>query len=280
MVLRPRHAYARGISLGLLVALAALAWILTVRLGPALMPSMAPMPGRPGRPGMAGVGPLPWIAGEAQPGAFPLWLADGGVFLVSWVLMTVAMMLPTTLGMVDTFSRLTATRSGAPRRMAAFGLGYLLAWSSVGLVAYLVARALQLEVDGSMWLRAHVGVLSGGALVLAGLYQFTPLKHRCLHICRSPLGFFISHWRAGAAGALRMGARHGLVCIGCCWVLMLLMLAVGMAQLGWMLGLALLMFAEKVVRRGEMLGYGAGLLFVPWGCATALTAAGIPLPHV
>jgi predicted metal-binding membrane protein len=142
------------------------------------------------------------------------------------------------------------------------------------------APALQLEIDGNMWLMAHVGVLSGGALVLAGLYQFTPLKRRCLRICRSPLSFFMSRWQAGASGALWMGAQHGLYCIGCCWVLMLLMLAVGMAQLGWMLGLALLMFAEKVVRRGEFFGYGAGLLFLPWGFATALTAAGMPLPHV
>jgi predicted metal-binding membrane protein len=236
------------------------------------MGTMRDMPGMNQMPGMGTISPM---ASGLQPGSFPTLLAVGGLFLISWMLMTAAMMLPSALSMVDTFCQLTSTRPGAPARIASFVLGYLLAWTGVGLVASLVSLWPWTGISRGMWLIPHQGMLAGGALVLAGLYQFTPLKGHCLRKCRAPLSFLMHHWGEGRAGALRMGSRHGLYCIGCCWALMLLMLVVGMAQLGWMVGLALVMFAEKVMRRGVVIGYGVGILFVLWGTVITIAAAGI-----
>jgi predicted metal-binding membrane protein len=274
MLTRALNPYQRWSSLFLIVALAAGAWVLTVSYGTALMPTMGDTPKMQH---MQGTAPMGGMKGGSPPIPFSPWLMDAALFLASWLLMTAAMMLPTTLSMVDTFGRLTFSRPGAQTRIASFVLGYMCAWCGLGLVAYLVFLSLQTGIDQSTWLMAHAGVLTGGTLVLAGLYQFTPFKRRCLRACRSPLGFLMSNWRDGLVGALQMGGRHGVFCIGCCWALMLLMFAVGMAQLGWMLGLALLMFTEKVVRRGDLIGYGIGLLFVPWGLAIAVGAVG-PVP--
>jgi predicted metal-binding membrane protein len=206
--------------------------------------------------------------GALDAGAGGSLLLSFGLFLVAWILMTAAMMLPTALPMVLTFARLVQARPDGTRRVTFFVLGYLAAWVGFGAVAYNLDLQIHAAVHLSAFLASHTELISGGVLLVAGVYQFAPLKARCLRQCRSALGFLMDSWRDGLSGAWRMGLRHGLFCVGCCWALMLVMFALGMSQLSWMLGLTLLMFVEKVARRGEMIGHGAGVLFVLASLAT------------
>ena len=247
-----RGARQQACIVGLMLALAALAWLTTLAL--------------PGTP--FGVAMSHGYGSALDEGSEGSALLSFGLFLVAWVVMTTAMMLPTALPMVLTFARLVQTRPGGARRVAFFVMGYLVAWAGFGVVAYNVDLQIRAAVHHSQFLAGHTELLSGGVLLLAGVYQFSPLKARCLRQCRSSLGFLMNAWREGWGGAWLMGAHHGIFCIGCCWALMLVMFALGVAQLGWMLGLALLMFVEKVARRGELVGHGAGLLFLFAGLAT------------
>jgi predicted metal-binding membrane protein len=236
------------------LALVALAWLITLAL-----------PATPVGPAMSHA-----HGGALDEGAGGSLLLSFGLFLVAWVVMTGAMMLPTALPMVLTFGRLVQARSDGTRRVTFFVLGYVAAWAGFGAVAYNLDLQIHAAVHYSPFLASHTELISGGVLLLAGVYQFAPLKARCLRQCRSSLGFLMDSWREGWSGAWRMGLRHGIFCVGCCWALMLVMFALGMAQLGWMLGLTFLMFVEKVARRGELIGHGAGLLFILAGLAAVL----------
>ncbi|ARP85361.1 DUF2182 domain-containing protein [Bordetella genomosp. 9] len=183
---------------------------------------------------------------------------------VAWILMTAAMMLPTVLPLFDIFGRLTARRRDRGRLLVLLGLGYMTVWAAFGALAHglhaavlaLLARAPVLAWNG--WL---IGV---ACIALAGAFQFSRLKYRCLDSCRTPLSFVIRHWRggSGARQAFVLGAHHGLFCVGCCWALMLLMFAVGMGSLGWMLLLASAMAIEKNLSWGARIRapLGAALL--------------------
>jgi predicted metal-binding membrane protein len=196
-----------------------------------------------------------------------------GLFLVGWTVMTAAMMLPTVLPMVSTFARLAQARPSATGRVLLFVLGYLTAWGGFGILAYAADLFVHHAVDSSPFLASHTSLIGGSALVLAGLYQLTPLKRRCLRQCRSALSFLMAYWREGWRGAWHMGAHHGIFCVGCCWALMLVMFGLGMLQLAWMLGLALLMFVEKTVRGGERIGQLTTPVLVLMGLLT-LTGTG------
>ena len=115
--------------------------------------------------------------------------------------------------------------------------------------------------------------LAGTVLIVAGLYQWTPLKQACLRHCRSPLEFITAYWRPGARGAFAMGLRHGAYCLGCCWMLMLLLFVGGVMNFAWIAGLALFVLVEKLVPAGHWIGRGAGVLLVAWGAVTWLAAA-------
>jgi predicted metal-binding membrane protein len=181
--------------------------------------------------------------------------------------------MPTALPMVGTYAHLVRTRPRATRRVLFFVLGYLMARAGFGLIAYAADLLVHRAVRESAFLARHTSLLGGGVLVPAGLYQLTPLKRRCLRQCRSALSFLMAHWREGRRGAWQMGAHHGIFCVGCCWALMLVMFGLGMLQLAWMLGLALLMFVEKTVRGGEGIGQLTTPLLVLLGLL-ALTGAG------
>jgi predicted metal-binding membrane protein len=186
------------------------------------------------------------------------------LYAAAWLLMILAMMLPTTLPLLGVFARITMARADRGALLALCVLGYVLAWSGFGLVAYAADSAVHVAASRSGWLTAHGWAI--GALVLAGAgaFQFSSLKYRCLERCRTPFGFVNSRWRGLAPGreALRIGFDHGLFCVGCCWALMLVMFVVGMGNLGWMLLLAALMAAEKNLPVGRRLAapVGAGLL--------------------
>jgi predicted metal-binding membrane protein len=153
-------------------------------------------------------------------------------------------------------------------------VGYIAAWVPVGLIVYVAAASMQRIMLASPWLQAHTGAGSAGLLLLAGVFQFTPLKYKCLDKCRSPLSFVLSHWQGqhDRRNALWLGAHHGLFCVGCCWALMLLMFAVGVGNLGWMLLLGAVMAVEKNVSWGRSLSAPLGVLLVIGGLAVlALT---------
>jgi predicted metal-binding membrane protein len=193
-----------------------------------------------------------------------------------WVLMLAAMMLPTTLPLLDIFRRLTMRRTDRRVLTALVVVGYLAIWSVFGLTAHLADWGVLFVTRRSEWLIANVWVLGAAILAIAGIYQFTELKYRCLDKCRAPLGFVIEHW--GGAGqkwqALLLGVRHGAFCVGCCWCLMLLMFVIGSANIGWMLALAAVMAAEKNLPAGRRLAppIGAALLVAAVWIAVAAIA--------
>src|SRR6516165_1495343 len=183
------------------------------------------------------------------------------IFVGGWTLMTIAMMLPSSLPLVNLFRTIVAERADADRLVLRLVIGYLGMWAFFGILAYrgdaIVHRALEALPEfatAASWIGAMI-------LLAAGVYQFTPLKQICLEKCRSPYSFVVEHWRGRRAGwdALWLGVRHGLFCVGCCWTLMLLMFAVGGANLGWMLALSAVMAAERTTRWGRRLTRPLGI---------------------
>jgi predicted metal-binding membrane protein len=215
-----------------------------------------------------------WLQHDGLSGAG---LGDGLVVLVmvvGWTLMIVAMMLPTSLPLVAVFHRLTRQRPDHAWLLGLLLAGYLGMWTAFGVVVHVGDALLHAAVAQSTWLEAHAWALGAGILVLAGLYQFTPLKYACLDQCRSPLSFVTEHWRGSRAGtqAFRLGMLHGLFCIGCCWSLMLLMFAVGAGNLGWMLVLGAVMAIEKNLPWGRRVSAPLGVVLLGGGLALGLQA--------
>lgn len=183
-------------------------------------------------------------------------------FMAVWTVMLGAMMLPTVVPLARQF---TAVSGSAPRpRAARTGLyaGYLAVWLAFAPLALLGDTSIHAVVDAWPWLAAHEGLILAGALLLAGAFQFSRLKDACLTSCRNPTGFLWQYYRRGVGNAVRLGARHGVLCVGCCWALMLLMFATGVGSLLWMLGLTAVMVIEKTTRIGARLvgPIGAGLI--------------------
>jgi len=194
---------------------------------------------------------------------------------VAWIVMTAAMMLPTTLPLFNAFDRLTADRADHGRLLALLGLGYVAVWGAFGLLAHAAHGALLSLLERMPTLAWHGWVIGAATFALAGAFQFSRLKHRCLEKCRTPLSFVIEHWRgrAQARHAFALGAHHGLFCVGCCWALMLLMFAVGAGSLGWMLLLAAAMAIEKNVRWGRRLSTPLGVALLGWAAVLVATNA-------
>lgn len=225
-----------------------------------------------------------WLWGQSPYGRFlhhdELSGADLGhglvvlVMVAGWILMIVAMMLPTSLPLVAVFHRLTRQRPDHAWLLGLLLAGYLGMWTAFGVVVHVGDALLHAAVAQSAWLEAHAWALGVGLLVLAGVYQFTPLKYACLDKCRSPLSFVTEYWRGSheRTQAFRLGVRHGLFCIGCCWSLMLLMFAVGMGNLGWMLVLGAVMAIEKNFPWGRRVSAPLGVGLVCWGLVLGLAA--------
>jgi predicted metal-binding membrane protein len=220
-----------------------------------------------------------WMGGmSAVPGADP---GPLGFFIGAWVVMMAAMMLPSAWPTVLVFRRLQAARCARghePVRLgpALFLLGYLSAWCAAGLVGFVVVRTGRaLDIDALSWERGG-RLLAGGVVIAAAAYQLTPLKDRCLRHCRGPFSFLLEHWRPGEVGAVRMGARHGLWCIGCCWGLMAALFAVGLMSVPWMALITLFIAAEKLLpwRRAAMTAVTISLLAL--GVAVAVVPDRVP----
>ena len=199
------------------------------------------------------------------------------IFVAAWTLMSVAMMLPSSLPVVAVFRTITR---GAWALVALLVAGYLSIWGLFGLLAFLADGALHALLDAMPRLARRADLIPAGALLTAGLFQFSPLKHSCLVQCRSPVGFVVQRWQGGRRSlrAFSLGMRHGVFCVGCCWGLMLLMFGVGGINLGWMLALGAIMFVEKAVEWGRWITAPLGGLLALWGLALLLKLPGIPLP--
>jgi predicted metal-binding membrane protein len=181
------------------------------------------------------------------------WYAALAIFLATWQVMTAAMMLPSSMPML--YMIIHASRQGArPRRVqAAFLAGYAAVWTVFAVAAFVLDLAVQALAGSWPWLAERPWLIGSVTLAIAGGFQFSALKERCLTACRSPLGFFVQHYRRGERGAWRLGLRHGAFCLGCCWALMLVMFGVGIHSLMLMAGLAGVMVIEKAVPGGRRL---------------------------
>lgn len=186
------------------------------------------------------------------------------LFIAGWVLMIVAMMLPSSVPLVLTFGALVGRRR-RPRSLVALLLtGYLVAWSAFGLAVWALDRGIHAAVDALPWLAEHPQLIVGATLAAAGLWQFSPLRDRCLDECRSPLGFVLSRWQGTRERreAFLMGIAHGAFCIGCCWSLMLVMFGVGLGSVTTMLALGAITAVEKNLPWGRRLTGPLGVLLV------------------
>lgn len=194
------------------------------------------------------------------------------VFVVGWTLMTIAMMLPTSLPLVYMFRVMTRSRTDGGRLVSLLVLGYLAVWMLFGVLAHAGDLMVHEVVERNAWLRTNAWMIGAVTLIVAGAYQFTSLKYKCLDKCRSPLMFIARHWSGGAERlqALRLGFGHGLFCVGCCWSLMLLMFAVGVGNLAWMLLLAVVMAIEKNMPWGRLISRPLGSALLASGALTLL----------
>lgn len=189
------------------------------------------------------------------------------LYVLGWTLMTIAMMLPTSLPLIEIFRRLTIRRHDHMELVGLLIAGYLCIWLLFGVVAHLFDLGLHLAFDRSLWLQGNAWVFGAGPLILAGAFQFTALKYRCLEKCRTPLSFVTQHWHGHGErwSAFLLGVNHGRFCVGCCWALMLLMFAVGTGNVGWMLLLGAVMAAEKNLPWGNKLSTPLGVTLLVWG---------------
>lgn len=200
------------------------------------------------------------------------------ILVAGWTLMLVAMMLPTTLPLISLFYSLTAQRSDRARLVVLLVMGYLTIWAAFGVLVHVGDMALHELAEQVAWLGNHQ-MIAAATLILAGLYQFSPLKYKCLDKCRSPLSFIMSHRRGrqDQAQSFLLGVHHGLFCIGCCWALMLLMFGVGVGSFSWMLVLGVVMAIEKNMPWGRRLSAPLGVLLLGLGLPLALSSTGMHL---
>jgi predicted metal-binding membrane protein len=231
--------------------------------------------------GLAGVSALAWgylaylasttqdmsMMESAMPQMRPWGGPDLALTFAMWAVMMVAMMLPTVAPaalLFVTIQRNYPEPRAVRMRTAAFLLGYLAVW--IGFAALATAAQWGLHATSLSPSLLSAGPILGGTLLAGvGLFQWTPFKHACLARCRSPQGFFITEWREGLRGAWQMGLKHGVSCVGCCWLLMSLLLLTGAMNLLWMAVLTAFLLVEKAAPAGEWVGRAAGLLFIGSG---------------
>ena len=196
------------------------------------------------------------------------------IFLATWVVMMAAMMFPSVAPVVLVYAQYTRRRAGAwPILAALFLAGYLMIWSAVGIAAFVLVALLAPFILGIPVVQAAPHLFLGAVIAVGGLYQLTPLKDTCLGHCRSPLHWLFLGFRPGASGALRMGLEEGVFCLGCCAGLMLVLLAVGVASVGWMAAVAAAIFIEKVLAPTTAVAKGIAVLLVGLGIAVATIPA-------
>lgn len=195
--------------------------------------------------------------------------------LLMWTVMQIAMMSPTAILMVLMHTKVERSRfpSRSPVfRSALFLLGYIMVWAGFSLVFALLQMLLQATTLLSPGMTSTSPWLAGGILIAAGLFQFSKLKEVCLTECRSPVAYFMLEWRDGDSGALVMGLKHGVHCVGCCWILMALLFVAGVMNLLWMAIITAFILIEKLMPKGDIFGRVAGAGMIIWGLSIILLA--------
>jgi predicted metal-binding membrane protein len=209
---------------------------------------------------------------------------DMGVplFLAVWVAMMMAMMFPTAAPMILTFAHVQQGKQRSGKLFVPtwiFVSSYLAIWTAFGALAYAAALGANELANNSMWVMDSAARIGGGVLVLAGLYQLSPLKDICLSKCRAPMAFVLTSWRDGYRGALRMGLEHGVYCLGCCWLFFVIVFPLGMMNVAVLAAIVVLIFAEKSLPFGQrvtqlaataLLTYGTLVILVPEALPTAM----------
>ncbi len=275
----------RGIVIAALMLITVLAWAYTLWVAPQMSMMASPVPasaddgsGGTTMPGMSMSGDMSDMpdmnmagAGAAAEPAFRSWsIADFGFVFIMWAVMMVGMMTPSVTPMVLLYATVGRKAAASGRPLAPTGwflAGYLSAWVAFSLAATTAQWALTRLALLTPMMASASGIFGGALLVAAGLYQWSPLKDTCLKQCQTPLGFLMSHggFRSEPFAALRLGAEHGLYCIGCCWVLMALLFVGGVMNVLWIAGLAILVLLEKVVPTGRLVPRLAGAALAAGG---------------
>jgi predicted metal-binding membrane protein len=195
-------------------------------------------------------------------------VTDTSLTFLMWVVMMVAMMTPSALPVILMYRTISRTQHKENDRLSStwlFLLGYLVTWTGFSAVATLGQWGLHSAALLTPMMASASPLLGGALLVGAGVYQFTPLKDACLSHCRTPMGFLTAEWREGKTGALVMGMRHGLYCVGCCWLMMALLFVGGVMNLVWVALIAAYILVEKVVPARMWLSRIAGIAAIAWG---------------
>jgi predicted metal-binding membrane protein len=219
---------------------------------------------------MTGFRMIPAGQGLMMPASEPWKPIEFGYVFAMWTVMMIGMMTPSVAPMILIYARVgrQAVSEGKPFAATAwFAGGYLLAWTGFSLAATSAQWALERAALLTPMMVSASNILGGFVLIVAGLYQWTPLKEACLSYCQAPLTFILRHggFRGDPAGALTLGLRHGLYCIGCCWALMALLFVGGVMNLFWIAALAILVLVEKVIPSGRIIARLAGLAFIAGG---------------
>ena len=244
----------RTIVLAGLIGVAALAWAYILYLGRHMS-------------GMD-MGSMPMGMDMSMPQMVSWSATDFILMFVMWAVMMVAMMVPSAAPMILVFATVSRKRRAQHRPFAptsVFLLGYVAVWSGFAAAATVAQWGLHTLALLSPTMVSTSPFLGGALLVAAGVFQWSPLKYRCLTHCRSPLGFLMSEWREGTKGVFTMGLRHGTFCLGCCWALMTLLLVLGVMNLLWIAALAGFVLIEKVAPAGQWVSRVTGVLLAGWG---------------
>ena len=239
---------------GLLVVVAAVAWVGVV------------LQATPAQPDMA-------MSTPTMAGASRLSFAGAMAFLIAWGVMMTAMMLPSATPMIALYGAVRRNLSqtgqaGIPTPL--FALVYLVLWLATGIPVYIASAAIDAAAGTYPAVADLLPYVLALTLVVAGIYQFSPLKRACLHVCASPLSFLLGRWRGGYLGTFKMGLEHAANCIGCCWGLMVVLVAAGAMSLPWVLSIAAVVFAEKIAPRGEWMARIVGGLLIVLGLLVAV----------
>jgi len=216
-----------------------------------------------------------WTADQMQGMDNGPWTGLGtfGWFLGVWVVMMAAMMFPSVAPTAALYSRMTRQRS--PLSPLMFTSGYLFTWAGAGVLAFAIGVAItSMSGDFLAWDGAGRWV-AGGTLIVAAVYELTPMKDVCLAKCRSPLGFLLGSWRDGWSGAFQMGAKNGAWCVGCCWALMASLFALGVMSIVWMALVAGLIAVEKTVP-WRRVAHGTAAVLLALGLLLLVAPSAIP----
>ena len=201
---------------------------------------------------------------------------DFGLMFVMWTVMMTAMMIPSAAPMILMFGSVARKRREQARPYAptaVFVLGYIGIWSVFALGGTLAQWGLHAATLLSPMTMTATPLIGGTLLIAAGLFQLTPIKNICLTECRIPMSFLLLDWQEGHAGALKMGVKQGIYCLGCCWILMSLLFVLGVMNLLWIAALAVFVLIEKIAPAGEWVSRTAGALLLVWGVWMVLTNA-------